>query len=101
MFEKFLEALFGHGECTVTVVCDAVYGIIDVFDVFCNGCYGMTRLLMERLPILRLLCMYREPLVSLELDVVRTVIVHHEMYECLDRRNVIEVLSVLVVCHQV
>ena len=36
-----------------------------------------------------------------ELDVMRTVIIHHEMYERLNRRNVIEVLLVLVVRHQV
>lgn len=36
-----------------------------------------------------------------ELDVVRTVIVHHEMYECLDWRDVVEVFLVLVVRHQV
>lgn len=36
-----------------------------------------------------------------ELDVMRTVIIHHEMYERLNRRDVIEVFSVLVVRHQV
>lgn len=39
--------------------------------------------------------------VDSELDVVRTVIVHHEMYECLDWRDVVEVFLVLVVRHQV
>lgn len=36
-----------------------------------------------------------------QLDVVRTVIIHHEVGKRLDRRNVIEILSVLAICYQV
>ena len=36
-----------------------------------------------------------------QLDVGRAVIVHHEVGKRLDRRNVIEILSVLIVRHQV